>query len=67
MSDVGFMILPIWAISKLKLGRRSKTGLLAVFGVGAVACLLELARILALLIKTDDKADPSCEYLALPH
>lgn len=62
ISDVGLMVLPIWAISKLKLNRRRKYGLLAVFGVGAIACLLELARILALLIGTDDKADPACEY-----
>lgn len=59
VSDVGLMVLPIWAISKLKLRRRRKYGLLAVFGVGAIACLLELARILDLLINTDDKTDPS--------
>ncbi|KUI56367.1 hypothetical protein VP1G_03751 [Cytospora mali] len=59
VSDVGLMVLPIWAISKLKLSRRRKYGLLAVFGVGAIACLLELARILDLLIDTDDKTDPS--------
>lgn len=59
---MGLMVLPIWAISKLKLRKRKKYGLLAVFG--AIACLLELARILDLLI---DKTDPSYKYVVLPH
>ncbi|KAI1076808.1 hypothetical protein F5B20DRAFT_572648 [Whalleya microplaca] len=59
ISDVSLLILPIWAISKLRLDKSKKRGLMAVFGIGLVACLLELARILALLIDTDDKLDPS--------
>ncbi|KAI1107337.1 hypothetical protein F4804DRAFT_196633 [Jackrogersella minutella] len=59
ISDVGLLILPIWAISKLRLDKNKKRGLIAVFGIGVIAALLELARILALLIDTDDKTDPS--------
>lgn len=61
VSDVGLMVLPIWAISRLRVSKKRKYGLLAVFGVGAVACMLELARILDLTLDTDDKTDPSCE------
>ncbi|KAI2607920.1 hypothetical protein GGR54DRAFT_396878 [Hypoxylon sp. NC1633] len=59
ISDVSLLLLPIWAISRLRLNRSKKRGLIAVFGIGLVACLLELARILDLLIDTDDKSDPS--------
>ncbi|KAI1388759.1 uncharacterized protein F4822DRAFT_443590 [Hypoxylon trugodes] len=59
ISDVGLLLLPIWAISKLRLDKSKKRGLMAVFGIGLVAALLELARILALLLDTDDKNDPS--------
>ncbi|KAI0900829.1 hypothetical protein F4806DRAFT_169799 [Annulohypoxylon nitens] len=59
ISDAGLLALPIWAISKLRLDKTKKRGLMAVFGIGLVAALLELARILALIIDTDDKSDPS--------
>ncbi|KAI1775690.1 hypothetical protein F4818DRAFT_457881 [Hypoxylon cercidicola] len=59
VSDVSLLLLPLWAISRLKLNKNKKRGLMAVFGIGLIACLLELARILALLIDTDDKTDPS--------
>ncbi|KAK6214346.1 hypothetical protein LQW54_004574 [Pestalotiopsis sp. IQ-011] len=59
VSDIALLVLPLWAISKLRLERRKRLGLMAVFGIGLVACLLGLARILALIIDTDDKADPS--------
>ncbi|KAJ0119853.1 hypothetical protein J7T55_014059 [Diaporthe amygdali] len=59
VSDVGLMVLPIWAISRLKVSKKRKYGLLAVFGLGAIACMLELGRILDLLLDTDDKTDPS--------
>lgn len=62
VSDVGLMVLPIWAISRLKVSRKRKYGLLAVFGVGAIACMLELGRILDLILDTDDKTDPSCKW-----
>ncbi|XXG95046.1 hypothetical protein Hte_001306 [Hypoxylon texense] len=58
-SDISLLLLPLWAISKLRLNKNKKRGLMAVFGIGLVACLLELGRILALLIDTDDKTDPS--------
>lgn len=61
VSDIALLVLPLWAISKLRLERRKRLGLMAVFGIGLIACLLELARILALIIDTDDKTDPSCE------
>lgn len=61
VSDVALLILPIWAISQLRLDKKKRIGLMAVFGIGLVACLLELARILALVIDTDDKLDPSCK------
>lgn len=61
ISDAGLLALPIWAISKLRLDKTKKRGLMAVFGIGLVAALLELARVLALIIDTDDKTDPSCE------
>lgn len=65
ISDIGLLVLPICAIWNLRLSRWKKVGLYAVFGIGFAACLLELARILALLIDTDDKTDPSCKlYLA---
>lgn len=66
ISDVALLILPIWAISRLRLERKKRLGLMAVFGIGLVACLLELARVLALLIDTDDKTDPSCKSMAPP-
>ncbi|KAF7531386.1 hypothetical protein G7054_g8919 [Neopestalotiopsis clavispora] len=59
VSDVALLVLPLWAISKLRVDRKKRIGLMAVFGIGLVACLLELARILALIIDTDDKTDPS--------
>ncbi|KAI0206682.1 hypothetical protein F4808DRAFT_3071 [Astrocystis sublimbata] len=59
ISDIGLMILPIWAVSTLRVNKSKKRGLLAVFGVGSIACVLELARILALNLKTDDKQDTS--------
>ncbi|KAI0882499.1 uncharacterized protein GGS22DRAFT_195771 [Annulohypoxylon maeteangense] len=59
ISDVGLLALPIWAISKLRLDKTKKRGLMVVFGIGLVAAMLELARILALIIDTDDKTDPS--------
>lgn len=61
ISDVSLLLLPIWAISKLRLNKNKKRGLMAVFGIGLIACLLEFGRILALLIDTDDKTDPSCK------
>ncbi|KAJ8133462.1 hypothetical protein O1611_g170 [Lasiodiplodia mahajangana] len=59
ISDIALMILPIWAVSTLKMNKTKKRGLLAVFGVGGIACVLELARILALNLNTDDKDDTS--------
>ncbi|OTB04275.1 hypothetical protein M426DRAFT_11654 [Hypoxylon sp. CI-4A] len=59
ISDVGLLSLPIWAISKLKVNRNKKIGLVVVFGIGLVAAFLELARILELLVDTDDKGDTS--------
>ncbi|KAI6084815.1 hypothetical protein F4821DRAFT_165025 [Hypoxylon rubiginosum] len=59
VSDISLLLLPLWAISKLRLNKNKKRGLMAVFGIGLIACLLELGRILALLIDTDDKTDPS--------
>jgi hypothetical protein len=60
LSDIGLLVLPLWAIWGLRLSRWKKIGLFCVFGIGFAACLLELARILNLLIDTDDKTDPSC-------
>ncbi|KAI0443255.1 hypothetical protein F4803DRAFT_561767 [Xylaria telfairii] len=59
ISDIALLILPIWAVSTLKVNKTKKRGLLAVFGVGSIACVLELARILALNLNTDDKDDTS--------
>ncbi|KAI1125180.1 hypothetical protein F5Y10DRAFT_284448 [Nemania abortiva] len=59
ISDIALLILPIWAVSTLKVDKTKKRGLLAVFGVGSIACILELARILALNLNTDDKNDTS--------
>ncbi|KAI1377109.1 hypothetical protein F4677DRAFT_67679 [Hypoxylon crocopeplum] len=59
ISDIGLLLLPIWAISQLRLNKEKKRGLMAVFGIGLIAALLELGRVLALLIDTDDKTDPS--------
>ncbi|KAI0009543.1 hypothetical protein F4779DRAFT_640501 [Xylariaceae sp. FL0662B] len=59
ISDISLLLLPIWAISKLRVDQNKKHGLMAVFGIGLIACLLELGRVLALLIDTDDKSDPS--------
>ncbi|KAI1146539.1 hypothetical protein F4825DRAFT_190181 [Nemania diffusa] len=59
ISDIALLILPIWAVSTLKVNKAKKRGLLAVFGVGSIACILELARILALNLNTDDKNDTS--------
>lgn len=61
ISDIGLLILPIWAISFLRVNKAKKRGLLAVFGVGSIACVLELARILTLNLNTDDKDDTSCK------
>ncbi|OTA53462.1 hypothetical protein K449DRAFT_339723 [Hypoxylon sp. EC38] len=63
ISDVSLLLLPIMAIYQLRLDKNKKRGLMAVFGIGLVAALLELARVLALLIDTDDKTDPSCKYM----
>ncbi|KAK2597668.1 hypothetical protein N8I77_012439 [Diaporthe amygdali] len=46
-------------VSDEGLCKKRKYGLLAVFGLGAIACMLELGRILDLLLDTDDKTDPS--------
>ncbi|KAI0121595.1 hypothetical protein F4776DRAFT_665370 [Hypoxylon sp. NC0597] len=59
ISDVSLLLLPIMAIYQLRLDKNKKRGLMAVFGIGLIAALLELARVLALLIDTDDKTDPS--------
>ncbi|KAI0843430.1 hypothetical protein F5Y06DRAFT_3874 [Hypoxylon sp. FL0890] len=59
ISDVSLLLLPIVAISRLRLDKHKKRGLLAVFGIGLIAALLELARVLDLLTDTDDKTDPS--------
>ncbi|KAI0100586.1 hypothetical protein GGR51DRAFT_575402 [Nemania sp. FL0031] len=59
ISDIALLILPIWAVSTLKMNKNKKRGLLAVFGVGSIACVLELGRILALNLNTDDKDDTS--------
>ncbi|GAP85137.1 putative integral membrane protein [Rosellinia necatrix] len=59
ISDVGLLILPIWAVSTLQVNKSKKRGLLAVFGVGSIAGVLELARIITLNLKTDDKDDTS--------
>ncbi|KAI8960609.1 hypothetical protein F5Y11DRAFT_329241 [Daldinia sp. FL1419] len=59
ISDIGLLLLPILAISRLRLGKNKKRGLIAIFGIGIIACLLELARVLVLLLDTDDKTDPS--------
>ncbi|KAI0378280.1 hypothetical protein F5Y04DRAFT_291085 [Hypomontagnella monticulosa] len=58
-SDIALLILPIWAISKLRLSKTKKRGLMVVFGIGIAACMLELARVLVLLLDTDDATDPS--------
>ncbi|AEO60789.1 hypothetical protein MYCTH_74601, partial [Thermothelomyces thermophilus ATCC 42464] len=60
ISDLGLLVLPIAAIWNLRLSKWKKIGLFAVFGIGLAACMLELARILNLLLDTDDKTDPSC-------
>jgi hypothetical protein len=67
ISDIGLVILPIWAVSALQINKSKKRGLWAVFGIGSVACLLELARVLALNLNTDDQNDTSCEYLLSIH
>ncbi|KAL8714471.1 MAG: hypothetical protein Q9220_001804 [cf. Caloplaca sp. 1 TL-2023] len=59
VSDVALLCLPITAILKLQITNRKKIGLAAIFGVGILACLLELARIVQLFEDTDDKTDPS--------
>ncbi|OTB11375.1 hypothetical protein K445DRAFT_26733 [Daldinia sp. EC12] len=59
VSDIGLLLLPISAISQLRLNKNKKRGLMVVFGIGILACLLELARVLVLLLDTDDKTDPS--------
>ncbi|EMR72229.1 putative integral membrane protein [Eutypa lata UCREL1] len=59
ISDFSLLLLPIWAISKLRLNKSKKRGLMAVFGIGLIACFLEFARVLILVIHTDDKDDPS--------
>ncbi|KAI0845762.1 hypothetical protein F5Y00DRAFT_255076 [Daldinia vernicosa] len=59
VSDIGLLILPISAISQLRLDKNKKRGLMVVFGIGLIACFLELARVLVLLLDTDDKTDPS--------
>ncbi|KAK6955559.1 hypothetical protein Daesc_003199 [Daldinia eschscholtzii] len=59
VSDIGLLLLPISAISQLRLNKNKKRGLMVVFGIGTLACLLELARVLVLLLDTDDKTDPS--------
>ncbi|KAF3070850.1 hypothetical protein GL218_00183 [Daldinia childiae] len=59
VSDIGLLLLPIWAISQLRLNKNKKRGLMVIFGIGLIACFLELARVLVLLLDTDDKTDPS--------
>ncbi|KAI1170951.1 hypothetical protein F4777DRAFT_594509 [Nemania sp. FL0916] len=59
ISDIGLVILPIWAVSTLQITKAKKRGLWAVFGIGSVACLLELARVLTLNLNTDDADDTS--------
>ncbi|KAI2783995.1 hypothetical protein F4815DRAFT_441652 [Daldinia loculata] len=59
VSDLGLLLLPISAISQLRLNKHKKRGLMVVFGIGLIACFLELARVLVLLLDTDDKTDPS--------
>jgi len=61
ISDILLLLLPLWAVSKLRVNKTKKRGLLTVFGVGAIACVLELARVLALNLNTDDKDDTSCK------
>ncbi|KAK7753899.1 hypothetical protein SLS62_003996 [Diatrype stigma] len=63
LSDFSLLLLPIWAISRLRLNKSKKRGLMAVFGIGLVACVLELARVLVLVIHTDDQDDTSCEFI----
>lgn len=65
VSDISLLLLPIWAISKLRLNKNKKRGLMVVFGIGIVACMLELARVLVLLLDTDDATDPSCKSYIL--
>ncbi|KAI1805748.1 hypothetical protein F4811DRAFT_514219 [Daldinia bambusicola] len=59
VSDIGLLLLPMAAISQLKLNKNKKRGLMVVFGIGILTCLLELVRVLVLLLETDDKTDPS--------
>ncbi|KAL8820590.1 MAG: hypothetical protein Q9191_007482 [Dirinaria sp. TL-2023a] len=59
ISDVAMLCLPITAILKLQVSTKKKLGLAAIFGVGTLACLLELARIVELFVDTDDSTDPS--------
>ncbi|KAI1338622.1 hypothetical protein F5Y15DRAFT_416844 [Xylariaceae sp. FL0016] len=59
ISDLALLVLPLLAVSKLHLNSGKKRGLMAVFGIGLVACFLELARVLELILDTDDKEDPS--------
>ncbi|KAI1471581.1 uncharacterized protein F4812DRAFT_184487 [Daldinia caldariorum] len=59
VSDIGLLLLPMAAISQLRLNKNKKRGLMVVFGIGILTCLLELVRVLVLLIDTDDKTDPS--------
>lgn len=61
ISDLALLLIPILSISKLRLTTHKKLGLMGIFGVGILACLLEIGRIVALLLHTDDKTDPSCE------
>jgi hypothetical protein len=61
ISDVALLMLPLWAISMLKLEKKKKLGLMAVFSIDLIAWLLELGRILNLVTDTDDKTDPSCK------
>lgn len=67
ISDFSLLLLPIWAISKLRLNKSKKRGLMAVFGIGLIACFLEFARVLILVIHTDDKDDPSCKEISHHH
>ncbi|KAL6173624.1 hypothetical protein ACJQWK_01164 [Exserohilum turcicum] len=43
--DVAIWVLPIPVIGQLKLPRRQKTGLLVVFGLGGVVCIVTIVRL----------------------
>ena len=61
VSDIAILLLPVVTISRLRISYRTKLGITAVFSIGVLACALDLARIIELLVDTDDKIDPSCK------